>query len=161
VKIAKNHVVVIEYTLTDPAGNVIDSSRGRSPLAYIHGIGNLVPGLERALEGQAVGAEISVTVPPQEAYGPRDESLVQPVPREKFAGLPDLKVGKQLQAQTEVGPRIVKVVEITDDAVTIDANHELAGMPLHFEVTILEVRPATPEELSHGHAHGPGGHEHG
>ena len=159
-KIAKNHVVAIDYTLTDPAGTVIDSSRGERPLAYIHGTGSLVPGLESALEGKDVGAAISVTVPPEQAYGLRDEALVQPVPRDKFDGVPDLAVGKQLQAQTEVGPRVVRVVGIAEDSVTIDANHELAGIPLHFEVTVVEVRPATPEELSHGHVHGPGGHQH-
>lgn len=158
--IAKNRVVAIDYTLSDSAGNVLDSSRGGQPLVYLHGVGSLVPGLESALEGQASGASISVTIPPEKAYGTRDEALVQPVPRERFVGIEDLEVGKQLQAQTEVGPRIVKVVEITDESVTIDANHELAGMTLHFDITVVEVREATPDELNHGHAHGPGGHEH-
>lgn len=159
-KITKHHVVTIDYTLTDPAGKVIDSSQGQEPLAYIHGIGSLVPGLEKALEGQPAGATISVSIPPEQGYGLRDEALVQPVPRDKFAGIADLSVGKQLQAQTEVGPRIVTVVGIDEHSVTIDANHELAGMPLHFEVKVVGVRAATPEELSHGHAHGPGGHHH-
>jgi FKBP-type peptidyl-prolyl cis-trans isomerase SlyD len=160
-QITKDTVATIDYTLTDPKGQVIDSSRGRVPLAYLHGASNIIPGLESALEGKNAGDSVNVTVAPEQGYGPRDPNLVQPVPRTSFQGVPEIKKGMQFQAQTPGGARIVTVVDVDPQNVTVDANHPLAGMDLNFDVKVVEVRQATPEELSHGHAHGPEGHNHG
>ena len=159
-QIAKNTVATIDYTLTDPQGQVIDSSKGREPLAYLHGASNIIPGLESALEGMSAGDSVNVTVPPEQGYGMRDPNLVQPVPRANFQGAPDIKPGMQFQAQTAEGARIVTVVKVDDQHVTVDANHPLAGMDLKFDVSVVGVRAASPEELQHGHAHGAGGHHH-
>jgi FKBP-type peptidyl-prolyl cis-trans isomerase SlyD len=160
VKIAHEKVVSIHYTLTDSAGTVLDSSSGSHPLAYLHGFGNIIPGLENALEGKATGDKFSVTVEPGEGYGERDEGLVQAVPRTAFKGVKELAPGMQFQAQGPQGTRLVVVTQVTADIVTVDANHPLAGQTLHFEVEVSEVREATSEELEHGHVHGPGGHHH-
>ncbi|MBS1200482.1 MAG: FKBP-type peptidylprolyl isomerase [Proteobacteria bacterium] len=159
-KIAHEKVVSIHYTLTDSAGAVLDSSSGSQPLAYLHGFGNIIPGLENALEGKATGDKLSVTVEPGEGYGERDEGLVQAVPRSAFKGVKELAPGMQFQAQGPQGTRLVVVTQVTEDIVTVDANHPLAGQTLHFEVEVSEVRDATSEELEHGHVHGPGGHHH-
>jgi FKBP-type peptidyl-prolyl cis-trans isomerase SlyD len=159
-QIAKNKVAKIDYTLTDPNGQVIDSSQGREPLAYLHGASNIIPGLESALEGKAVGDVVNVTVPPEQGYGVHDPKLVQPVPRSNFQGVADIQPGMQFEARTPDGARIVKVVAVDEQNVTVDANHPLAGMPLKFDVTVKEVREATQEEVQHGHAHGAGGHHH-
>jgi len=156
----KEKVVSIDYTLTDEQGSVIDTSSGRGPLAYLHGAGNIIPGLENALEGKSAGDTLTVTVPPDQAYGEHDPELVQAVPRDRFPAGSDVRVGTQFQAQTPVGQRIVTVVGVNNDEVTVDANHPLAGKPLTFDVTVVEVREATADELSHGHVHGPGGHAH-
>lgn len=150
-------VVSIDYTLSDESGRVLDSSRGRAPLAYLHGAGNIVPGLEKALDGKSEGETLEVSVPPAEGYGVRDERLLQNIAIRK---LPDKKaqVGMRLHAQTEHGTRIVTVTAVRGDYATIDANHPLAGRTLNFKVTIVGVRDATDEERTHGHAHGPGGH---
>jgi len=159
-QIAKNTVATINYTLTDPKGQVIDSSNGREPLAYLHGASNIIPGLESALEGKATGDSLNVTIPPENGYGKHNPELVQPVPRENFKGINEIKPGMQFQAQTPQGARIVTVVKVDPDSVTVDANHPLAGMDLKFDVTVENVREATPEEITHGHAHGAGGHHH-
>jgi FKBP-type peptidyl-prolyl cis-trans isomerase SlyD len=159
-KISHEKVVSIHYTLTDNAGTVLDSSSGGHPLAYLHGFGNIIPGLENALEGKATGDKLSVTVEPGEGYGERDEGLVQAVPRTAFKGVKELAPGMQFQAQGPQGTRLVVVTQVTEDLVTVDANHPLAGQTLHFEVEVSEVRDATSEELEHGHVHGPGGHHH-
>lgn len=159
-KIAHEKVVSIHYTLTDNAGTVLDSSSGGHPLAYLHGFGNIIPGLENALEGKATGDKLSVTVEPGQGYGERDEGLVQAVPRTAFKGVKELAPGMQFQAQGPQGTRLVVVTQVTEDLVTVDANHPLAGQTLHFEVEVSEVRDATGEELEHGHVHGPGGHHH-
>ena len=160
-QIAKNTVATIDYTLTDPQGQVIDSSKGREPLAYLHGASNIIPGLESALEGKSAGDTVIVSVPPEQGYGMRDPNLVQPVPRTNFQGAPDIKPGMQFQAHTAEGARIVTVVKVDEQNVTVDANHPLAGMDLKFDVSVVGVRAASPEELKHGHAHGAGGHHHG
>ena len=152
--IAKHVVVSIHYTLKDGAGAVIDTSSGNEPLAYIHGIGNLVPGLEAALEGKGKGTKLDVTVAPAEGYGPRDDKLVQKVPKRMFEG--GVEVGMRFHA----GPSVVTVTHIIGDMVTIDANHPLAGQDLHFSVEVMDVREASEEELEHGHVHGAGGHHH-
>lgn len=159
-KIEQHKVVSIDYKLTDPQGQVIDASEGRGPLAYIHGIGNLVPGLERALEGKIAGDRVDITIAPEDGYGVRDEGLVQGVPRAAFSGVNQIDVGMQFRAQGPDGQRVVTVVKVGDDQVTVDGNHPLAGMPLHFDVTIVTVRDATAEEIDHGHVHGAGGHHH-
>ena len=160
-QIAKDTVAKIAYTLTDPNGQVIDSSTGRGPLAYLHGASNIIPGLESALEGKGAGDSLAVTVPPEQGYGQRDPNLVQPVPRASFQGVADIKKGMQFQAQTPDGARIVTVVDVDPQNVTVDANHPLAGMELKFDVKVVDVRAATAEELQHGHAHGPEGRNHG
>jgi FKBP-type peptidyl-prolyl cis-trans isomerase SlyD len=154
-------VVLIHYTLTDDAGEVLDSSAGREPLAYLHGKGNIIPGLENALAGKKVGEKLNVKVEPAQGYGERDEQLVQAVPRQAFESVGEVNPGMQFQAQTPQGEtRIVTVTQVADDLVTVDANHPLAGTHLTFDVEVTEVRDATPEELEHGHVHGPGGHSH-
>ncbi len=158
--IAQNSVVSIHYTLTDDAGEVIDSSAAADPLTYLHGHGNLVAGLERALDGKDVGDKLDVKLAPADGYGEYDKQLVQKVPRRSLKGISNISVGTRLHAQTEHGPRAVTVTQITGDMVTIDGNHPLAGQPLNFNVEVTEVRDATEEELSHGHVHGPGGHHH-
>jgi FKBP-type peptidyl-prolyl cis-trans isomerase SlyD len=158
--IAKDKVVSIDYTLTGEGGAVLDTSKGRGPLAYLHGAGNIIPGLEGALEGRSQGDQLTVSIPPDSAYGQKDPKLVQRVPRSAFAGVADIRAGMQFQAQSPQGPRVVTVVDVSDDHVTVDANHPLAGATLNFDVTVVDVRDATVEELSHGHVHGPGGHAH-
>ena len=158
-KIAKNSVVTIDYTLKDPQGQVIDSSVGKQALPYLHGAGNLIPGLERELEGKQAGDQLSVKVPPEDAYGVRNEELVQVVPKSAFQGA-NVTVGMQFRTQGKTGDQVVTVTKIDGDNVTVDANHPLAGIPLAFDVTIKDVRAATKEELAHGHVHGPGGHHH-
>ncbi|HUS23911.1 MAG TPA: peptidylprolyl isomerase [Candidatus Binatia bacterium] len=159
-QIAAQKVVSIEYTLKNASGEVLDSSVGHGPLAYIHGNGNIVPGLEKALEGKRAGDKVSVSVPPEQGYGVRDESLVQQVPRRAFGGVKDLQPGMQFQAGGPSGPSVVSVVRVQGDMVTVDGNHALAGETLNFEVEVKDVRDATHEEVMHGHVHGPGGHEH-
>ncbi len=156
-QIAKHKVVTIDYTLTDDAGTVIDSSQGGDPLAYIHGIGSLIPGLENALDGQAVGAALQVRVAPEQGYGVRDERLRQEVTRDMFEGH-TVEVGMRFRAQFGDAEHIFTVVSIERESITVDGNHPLAGVPLNFAVTIKDVRDATDEELSHGHVHGPHGH---
>ncbi len=155
-------VVLIHYTLTDDSGEVLDTSSGREPLAYLHGKGNIIPGLESALMGKKAGEKLNVQVEPAEGYGERDEQLVQDVPRQAFENVGEVNPGMQFQAQTPQGQtRVVTVTQVADDVVTVDANHPLAGARLTFDVEIAEVRDATAEELAHGHVHGPGGHDHG
>jgi FKBP-type peptidyl-prolyl cis-trans isomerase SlyD len=159
VQIQKQSVVSIEYTLKNDAGEVLDKSEGRGPLVYLHGVGNLVPGLEKALEGKAAGDSLEVTLPPEEGYGQRNDKLVRKVPLRKIQD-PRPQPGKRYRAQMDDGLRIVLVTALSGDYATVDANHPLAGMNLHFQVKVAAVREATAEELSHGHVHGQGGHHH-
>jgi len=156
-QISENKVVTIHYTLTNPQGDVIDSSRDGEPLAYIHGIGALVPGLEQELEGKAAGDSVAVTVQPEDGYGQRSEQLIQSVPREVFHLDGDIEVGMRFQAETDHGIELVEVVAVNDQTVTVDANHPLAGETLNFDVEVVAVRDATADELEHGHVHGEGG----
>jgi len=160
VHIEKNRVVTLNYTLRDEQGTILDASSGRAPLSYLHGKGNIIPGLERALVGKAAGDKLDVTVAPDQAYGARDERLVQIVPRTKFGEVAGLAPGMQVRVSGPQGPRIVNVVRVDRDFVTIDGNHPLAGRTLHFSVEIAEVRKASHEEVAHGHVHGPDGHHH-
>ena len=159
-QIENNLVVSFDYTLTDNEGQVIDTSDGREPLAYLHGKGGIIPGLERELAGKTVGDELQVSVAPADGYGERNESLKQDVPRAQFDGVEELEVGMQFRVDTEGGPMVINVMEIGDEIVTVDGNHPLAGIHLNFAVTIRDIREATSEELDHGHVHGPGGHHH-
>lgn len=160
-KVEKNKVIAIDYTLTDNDGVIIDTSNGREPLAYIHGNGMLIPGMENALEGKAIGDKFDIVISPEEGYGVRNEGLVQQVPKEHFANVPEeIKPGMQFQANAEQGPILVTVMEVTDTHVVVDGNHPLSGVVLNFKVEVKEVRDASAEELEHGHVHGPGGHQH-
>lgn len=150
--VSKHTVVTIEYTLTDTEEHVLDKADSGKPLAYVHGIGAAIPGLETALEGKSPGDTLQVSVPPEEAYGQRNEDLVSAVPLKMFEGVDEVKTGMQFQAETENGPRIVTVVDVHEDQVTIDANHPLAGVTLNFDVKIRDVRDATEEEISQGQA---------
>lgn len=159
-RIAKNTVVAIDYTLRSDAGEVIDSSQGREPLHYIQGHGNLISGLEKELEGKAAGDSLKVRIEPGEGYGERDDALVAEVSRSQFGGVDDIEVGMQFRAQTNQGPRTVRIAKVEGDTVTVDGNHPLAGEHLNFDVDVRSVRSATKEEIAHGHVHGPGGHQH-
>jgi FKBP-type peptidyl-prolyl cis-trans isomerase SlyD len=158
-RIAKHTVVSIDYTLTDAQGTVLDSSEGREPLAYIHGTGSIVVGLEEALEGKEKGANLKVSIPPAKGYGERDASLTQNVPRAMF-DMEMIEPGMRFHAQAEHGTHVVTVTAVDSESVTVDANHPLAGQTLNFEVDVVEVRAATQQELSHGHVHGAHGHDH-
>jgi FKBP-type peptidyl-prolyl cis-trans isomerase SlyD len=157
--IRAQQVVSIEYTLTDDEGKTLDSSVGREPLAYLHGAGNIVAGLEKALEGQDVGASLNVNVAPEEGYGNYEAGLVRNVPVRK---LPNgrAQIGQRLQLSGPSGTRVFTVKAVRGDYAQVDGNHPLAGKTLHFKVTVVDVRDPTAEELAHGHVHGPGGHGH-
>jgi FKBP-type peptidyl-prolyl cis-trans isomerase SlyD len=160
VEIARNRVVSFHYTLHDEQGKVLDASGGRGPMTYLHGKNNIIPGLEQALEGKAAGDKLEVTVAPEQGYGRRSDALVQIVPRNRFPEGAGLAPGMQVRASGARGERLVTVVRVERDFVTVDANHPLAGRTLHFSVEVAEVRKATHEEITHGHVHGPGGHHH-
>ena len=153
-KIQANCVVSIHYRLTNEEGEELDSSAGQDPLSYLHGTNSLIPGLESALTGQAAGDKLQVTVQPDDAYGDVNPELVQTVPISAFDSPENVKAGVQFQAQGPDGQvQLITVQEVTDDGVTINANHPLAGQVLHFDVTIEEVREASAEEVAHGHVH--------
>jgi FKBP-type peptidyl-prolyl cis-trans isomerase SlyD len=153
-------VASFHYTLTDGSGKTLDSSAGHDPLSYLHGAGNIIPGLESALEGKVVGDKLTVAVPAAQAYGVRDDALIQELPSSMFSGIEQIEIGMEFHAETEHGMQVVTVTKVDGDKVTIDGNHPLAGIDLTFDVEITEVRPATEDELTHGHAHGAGGHHH-
>jgi len=159
--IKENSAVSFHYTLTYDDGQTLDSSTGKDPLAYLHGAGNIIPGLESALEGKSVGDAMVVAVTAAEGYGEVQKELIQEVPRDAFQGVDSIEVGMQFEAQTGQGGTVpVTVTAVTDEIVTVDGNHPLAGKNLNFDVSIEDVRDATEEELEHGHVHGVGGHEH-
>ncbi len=158
--VSNNKVVHIHYKLTNDKGEVLDTSEGRAPLAYIQGKGNIIPGLEKALEGKEKGDDLTVTIPPEEAYGVHDERLIQVLPRSSFQGVEEIKPGMQFQATIEGHPQILTVTKVEGDEITVDANHPLAGESLTFDVTVTDIRDATEDELAHGHVHGPEGHSH-
>lgn len=159
-EIAADAVVLIHYTLKDDDGKVLDSSAGAEPLAYIQGHGNLVPGLENALEGKQDGSKLAVTLSPDEGYGKRSETLVQRLPKRSLQGSGEIRKGLQFRAQTDEGLRVFTVTAVVGDMVTLDGNHPLADQTLHFDVEVVGVRSASAEELEHGHVHGAGGHHH-
>ena len=160
-QVAHHTVVAIDYTLQDEDGETIDSSQGSTPLSYLHGADNIVPGLERELEGKVVGDQIQVAVQPEDGYGTRREELRQVVAKSNFSEVPDLQIGMQFRVPTnDENFMVITVVEINDDDVVVDGNHALAGVVLHFDVTIRDIREASAEEIEHGHVHGPDGPAH-
>ena len=154
--ITANSAVTFHYTLTDTEGAELDSSSGQEPLAYLHGHGNIIPGLEKALEGKAVGDNLEVSIEPAEAYGEVVAEMIQEVPRSSFEGIENIQPGMQFQAETNQGPVPVVITAVSEETVTVDGNHPLAGKTLNFAVTVESIREATADELSHGHIHGPG-----
>lgn len=159
-QVSAQKVVSIHYTLTNDGGEVVDSSQGHEPLAYIHGEGNIIPGLEKALSGMSAGDTVKVSIPPEEGYGLRDEGLIHAVPRQAFHGVDEILPGMQFHTDSRDGGQLVTVVEVQGDTVILDGNHPMSGQTLHFDVEVTDVREATAEELAHGHVHGPGGHHH-
>ena len=158
-KIVENTVVTLEYVLKDDSGEILDSSDGE-PLEYLHGHGQLVPGLERELEGKTSGASLNVKVPPEDAYGEHDPERVIEVERSELPEDLTPEIGMELSTEGPDGePLTMWITEISDASVTLDGNHPLAGQTLHFSIEVRGVRAATEEELSHGHVHGDG-HEH-
>lgn len=158
--VANDTVVQFNYTLTNAEGEVLDQSRGE-PLAYLHGHHNIIPGLEKQMEGKSAGDKFKAVIAPADAYGEYLAEAVQEVPRANFQGVDSIEVGMQFQSQTDDGHvMLVTVKDVNDDAVVVDGNHPLAGVELTFDVEIVEVRAATADEIAHGHAHGVGGHHH-
>ncbi|MFI3188272.1 peptidylprolyl isomerase [Crenothrix sp. D3] len=157
-QIADNTAVSIHYTLTNDDGEVLDSSIDDDALVYLHGEGNIISGLEQALNGKVVGDKFKVRLDAEDAYGELIEDRVQVIPRSMFEGIDELEVGMQFQADVSEGPGAVTIIKIEGDDVTIDGNHPLAGFALTFDVEVVDVRAATEEELDHGHVHGAGCH---
>ena len=152
--IGEKSVVTFHYTLTNSNGEELDSSAGRDPMKYLHGASNIVPGLEKEMEGKSSGDKLKVEVQPEEGYGEVNPQMIQTVPHSAFEGVPEIKPGMQFQAQGPGGEtQHITVKEVTGDEVIVDGNHPLAGQVLHFDDTIEDVREASEEELSHGHAH--------
>ena len=158
--ISEQCVASFHYTLTDGSGKVLDSSNGQDPLSYLHGSGNIIPGLEKALLGKTIGDKFNISIPASEAYGLRDDSMVQELPSNMFEGIDKIEEGMEFHAETEHGLQVVTVTKVEGDNVTIDGNHPLAGVDLTFDVEVTAIRAATEEEVEHGHAHGAGGHHH-
>ncbi len=159
-QIADQCVARFHYTLRNDAGEVLDSSEGQEPLAYLHGAGNIVSGLEQALAGKGEGEQFQVSVQPEEGYGPKHEGLIEEVPREAFQGIDQIDVGMRFQADSSQGPMVVTVTAVSEETITVDGNHPLAGETLHFDIEVVDIREATSEEQEHGHPHGPGGQQH-
>lgn len=158
----KNKVIAFHYTLKDTNGEEMESSRDKEPMSYLHGANNIIPGLEKAMEGRAVSDTFSVTIEPEDAYGVRNENNIQRVPLKRLKGLGKISVGQVLNLQTNKGQVQVTVLKVGRFNVDVDGNHPLAGIQLTFDVDITDIRDATEEETKHGHVHGagPGGHQH-
>lgn len=160
-QIADNAVVAIDYTLRNDEGEVLDSSEGAQPLVYLHGAGNIIPGLEQALVGKQAGDELKAGIEPEDAYGEYSVELVATLNRSMFEGVDELQVGMQFHASApDGGMQVVTIRDLDGDQVTVDGNHPLAGQRLNFEVKVVSVRAASDEEVAHGHVHGEGGHHH-
>lgn len=159
-KVAKNAVVSMHYTLTMDDGTEVDSSVGGEPLVFLFGSGEIIPGLENALQGKATGDQLKVKIAPTDGYGEYDKNLTRTVPRKAFQSTNDLAVGMQFEAMTEDGPVVMSITKVEGDNITVDANHPLAGKNLNFDVKIVAIREATKDEVTHGHAHGAHGHDH-
>ncbi len=152
-------VVAFHYSLTDPHGNLIDSSEGGEPFRYMEGLGQMIPGLETQMTSLKQGDKRRLQVPHGQAYGERDETLVLEVPRDKFP-VQELQIGDKFQVGNSPGGPPMTVADFNDKTVILDGNHPLAGVDLTFDVEVVEVRDATAEEVAHGHAHGGDGHHH-
>jgi len=157
-QVADNMAVSIHYTLTNDDGEVLDSSIGDEPLIYLHGTGNIIPGLEDALLGKAVGDKFNVRIAAKDAYGEQNNGMIQVISREMFEGIDEIEIGMMFHADVSSGSGEVTIVKIEGDDITIDGNHPLAGMALTFDVEVVAARPATKEEAEHGHIHGAGCH---
>jgi FKBP-type peptidyl-prolyl cis-trans isomerase SlyD len=151
-QVASDTVVSITYTLTDDDGQIIDSNVGRPVLSYLHGHDNIIPGLEKGLEGASAGDRVKVEVDPADAYGDVDPERIFELSREEFPEEVPLEEGMQFAAETAGGEMAITVTEVRDDSVTVDANHPLAGMTLHFDVEVTDVREGSEEELQLGRA---------
>ena len=151
--VEKDTVVTMAYTLTDPDGQVLDTTGDDGEFSYVHGVGAIIPGLEAELAGKAAGEHVEAVIPPENAYGTRDGERLFSIPRERLGEIENLEEGMRFQAQMGENVEILTVTEFDDENVTLDANHPLAGVTLKFEVTIKDVREATDEELAHGHVH--------
>jgi FKBP-type peptidyl-prolyl cis-trans isomerase SlyD len=158
--IAPETVVVFDYTLRNEEGEELESSRGADPTAYLHGANNIIPGLETAMTGKSAGDIFSATVAAEQAYGLHNPEKVQRVPVKHLLFKGKLRPGMVVQLNTSDGRIPVTVTKAGRHSADIDTNHPLAGQSLTFDIEIVDVRAATAEELSHGHAHGPGGHHH-
>ena len=148
--VEENKVVTFDYTLKNNSGDIIDTSENNQPLSYIHGNGEIIPGLEAELLGKSVGNKFNAVIKPEDAYGPKLDNFVKKIEREQLAHLPNIELGMQLQAYDEQGMQILTVVDISENEVTLDANHPLAGQTLHFDIEIVDIRDATDEELQFG-----------
>ena len=160
-QIAEHTIVRFHYAPADEAGQPIESSREREPMAILYGAGNVIPGIEKAIEGRRAGERLQVTVPPAEGYGERREGLTQRVPKKFFNEARKLRPGDSTVLGSNQGPRVVTVLKIGETVIDVDLNHPMAGRTLCFDIEIMEVREASAEEIAHGHAHEPGGHAHG
>ena len=155
--IGKNSVVSMHYTLKNDDGEVMDTSEGKTPMVYLHGANNLIPGLENELQGKVAGTKFSTTIPPAEAYGEMKPEFVQVVNKSMFEGIESIEPGMSFVAQGEGGMKQqVRVTAVENDDITVDANHPMAGLTLHFEIEVADVREATPQELEHGNVHADG-----
>lgn len=159
-KIEKDRVVTFHYHLSRVSGEEIEGSDSNAPMAYMHGHGNIIAGLERALEGRSEGEHLSVKLPPEQAYGEHKTDAKQRIPIKHVLDKGRLRVGQVVSVNTDQGQRHVQILKVGKFNVDVDTNHPLAGIELQFDIDIKEVREATEEELAHGHAHGPGGHQH-
>ena len=158
-KIEKDRVVRFHYSVSEPGQEALENSRSGEPLAILQGHGNIIPGLEKAMEGHEAGDTFGVDVVAADAYGDRRDNLTQRVPKKHFNGQ-RLEPGMQVVLNTNFGPRAVTIEKVGMSVVDVDLNHPMAGKDLHFDIDVVEVRDATPEELEHGHVHGDGGHHH-
>jgi FKBP-type peptidyl-prolyl cis-trans isomerase SlyD len=157
-KIEKNTAVTLRFKVSDAQGKLIEESK--EPMAYLHGgYGNTLPKIEEALDGKEVGYQVTLALPPEDAFGLRDEDLVRTIPRSQFP--PGVKVGGQLEGQGSDGRvQVFNVVKIKGQVVILDANHPLAGKALRFQLKVIDVRQASDEEIAHQHVHGEHGHQH-
>jgi FKBP-type peptidyl-prolyl cis-trans isomerase SlyD len=156
----KDKVVTFHYTLTNAAGEQMETSTDKVPMVYLHGANNIIPGLEKAMEGHAIADKFKVTVEPENAYGVRIESHTQRIPIKRLKDVKNLAVGQILSLRTEKGPVQVTIMKVGRFNVDVDGNHPLAGQQLTFDVEITDMREATKEEIQHAHVHGPDGHDH-
>lgn len=152
--IGKNSVVSLHYTLRNDEDEILDSSEGKQPLIYLHGADNLIPGLEAELQGKTSGTSFSASIPPEQAYGEIRDELIQVINRDMFQGVDQIEPGMSFVAQGEGdAQQQIRVTEVDGDDITIDANHPMAGLTLHFEVEVVDVREGTEQEIEHGHVH--------